>query len=173
MVKFYNVYPILQTVSAELSWSHYVELIEINNSKKRTFYQNKAIVISWSVRELRKQVKNNLFENTSKEKIEEVFKKKLPTTESLEVFQDSYHFQFIESLEKKTEKELEDHILKNIVKFLKTLGNDFTFADRQVPLKIDGETHFIDLVLFHKGIPCNILVDIKSGKLDSRDVADE
>lgn len=112
MVKFHNVYPILHTVCAELSWSHYGLLSEINDPKKRTFYQNKAIANSWGVRELQKQIKNNLFENTSKEKIEETFKTKLPTVEISKVFQDDYNLNFIELPPKRDEKMLEDKIIR-------------------------------------------------------------
>ena len=55
-------------------------------------------------------------------------------------------------------------------KFLKELGEDFAIQGRQVPIKIDNQTHYIDLVLYHIGIPCRVLVDLKIGKLDSRDI---
>ena len=45
-----------------------------------------------------------------------------------------------------------------------------SFLGRQVPIKIDDQTHFIDLVLYHCGIPCKILVDLKIGKIDSGDI---
>ena len=53
---------------------------------------------------------------------------------------------------------------------MKELGKDFAFLERQAPIKIDGETHCIDLVLYHRGIPCVILVELKVRKLDSRDI---
>jgi hypothetical protein len=60
--------------------------------------------------------------------------------------------------------------LDNFEKFLKELGQDFAILGRQVPIKIDRQTHFIDMVLYHRGIPCVVLVDLKIGKLDSRDI---
>jgi hypothetical protein len=68
------------------------------------------------------------------------------------------------------EKELEDKIISNIENFLKELGSDFMFLGRQVPILIDNEKHYIDLVLYHRGIPCVVLVDLKTNKLDSRDI---
>jgi hypothetical protein len=68
------------------------------------------------------------------------------------------------------EKELEDKIVHNIEYFLKELGEDFMFLGRQVPIVIDNQAHYIDLVLFHRSIPCIILVDLKIGRLDSRDI---
>jgi len=165
------VYPIVRTLSGQLSWSHYLDLIEIENDKARAFYQNQTILHSWSVRELRKHIKTNLYENTSKQEIEETFKIKLPAVvDTQTVFKNSYDFQFIELHPQKKEKDLEDKILSNIEHFLKELGEDFCFVGRQTPIKIGGETHHIDLVLYHRGIPCNVLVDLKIGKLKDNDI---
>jgi hypothetical protein len=65
---------------------------------------------------------------------------------------------------------LEKKILDNFEKFLKELGEDFSILGRQVPIKIDNEMHRIDMVLYHRGIPCIVVVDLKIGKLDSRDI---
>lgn len=170
IIKFYRVYPIFRTLSGKLSWSHYVELIEVNEEKKRAFYQNKTVLQSWSVRELRDRIENNLFEKTSPEEIEEVFKTRQPTVRPQQVFKDSYDFNFIGLERHENEKELENRILGNVESFLKELGEGFAFLGRQIPLKIDDATHFIDMVLYQRAIPCVVLVDLKIGKLDSRDI---
>jgi predicted nuclease of restriction endonuclease-like (RecB) superfamily len=169
IVKFYQTYQIFHTVRGELSWSHYRRLIEITDSKKRAFYEQQTGIHSWSVRELQKQIKSQLFENTSQEEIEKIFQIKLPAVKTEKVFKDSFDFTFTK-LENKSERELENKMLANIVKTLKEFGPDFCFLGQQVPIKIDQETHYVDLVLFHKGIPCNVLVELKAGKLESRDV---
>ena len=87
-----------------------------------------------------------------------------------EVFKDTYDFSFVEFQQRESEKELEDKILSDFEKFLKELGEDFCIVGRQRPIKIDGRTHYIDLELYHIGIPCRILVDLKIGRLDSRDI---
>jgi len=170
IVRFYRVYNILQTVSAKLSWSHYVDLIKMEVDKEREFYQNQAILHSWSVRELRRQIQNKLYEHTPQKEIETIFKTTLPAVGTHEVFKDTYDFSFVELEQKESEKELEDKILDNFEKFLKELGGDFCFIGRQQPIKIDNQTHYIDMVLYHRGIPCVILVDLKIGRLDSRDI---
>lgn len=167
IVKFYRVYPIVRTVSGQLSWSHYVDLIEIEDDKKRAFYQNKTALNSWSVRELRKHIKSQLYETSSQKDIEEVFKVKLPTTtDPQKIFKDQYDLRPM-GLQLTTEKDLEDRITSNIVEFLRVMGEDFCFVGRQVPIRIDNEAHHIDLVLYHCGIPCKVLVDLKSGKFCS------
>jgi len=66
-VRFYRVYPIVQTVSAQLSWSHFVVLIYLNNKEERLFYAQHTIQNAWSVRELRRQIRSNLYLNWYKE----------------------------------------------------------------------------------------------------------
>jgi len=157
-------------VSAQLSWSHYVELVDIVDSQERAFYERQAVLYSWSVRELRRQIKNRLYEKTPKKEITETFKTKLPAIRTHEVFKDTYDFSFVELEYREGEKALEDKILSDFEKFLQELGEDFAILGRQQPIKIDNTTHYIDLVLYHRGIPCVILVDLKIGTLDSRDV---
>jgi len=169
IIKFYRIYSIVGALRRQLSWRHYLELIKVDNEKERIFYEQKTIQNSWGYRELHKQVKANLYKNTSPEEIETTFQKKLPTTTAIEIFKNIYDFNFVE-LENKKEKELENKLIENIEQFLKELGNDFAFLGRQVPIKIDSQTHFIDFVLYHVGIPCKILVDLKSGKINSNDI---
>ena len=78
------------------------------------------------------------------------------------------HYRYLTEID--NEKEREDKIFTNFEKFLSELGQDFSILGRQVPAKIDRQTHFIDMVLYHRGIPCVVLVDLKIGKLDSRDI---
>ena len=170
IIKFYRLYENVGSVTRQLSWTHYYYLVDINDNQKRAFYERQTVLHSWSVQALRKQIRNKLYENTSPEKINNVFRAKLPAVAPREVFKSTYDFSFIESQPYKNEKELENEILDNFEKFLKELGEDFYISGRQVPIKIDNDMHYIDLVLYHRGIPCIVLVDLKIGKLDSRDV---
>jgi predicted nuclease of restriction endonuclease-like (RecB) superfamily len=171
IIKFYKVYSIVQTLSAQLSWSHYVELIELSGPKERQFYEQKIIYTSWSIRELRKHIKNKLYQNTDQKEVAGLQRiTGSAVTDLQKLFKPEYNLNFLNISENHQEKELEDKIVNNIVNFLKELGGEFSFLDRQVPILIDGQKHFIDLVLFHRGIPCIVLVDLKAKKLDSRDI---
>jgi len=170
IIKFYRLYPIVGSVIPQLSWTHYYQLVNIDNAKKRSFYENKIIQNSWSVRELLRQIKANLYENTSPKEIQDTFQVKLPAVKTSEIFKDTYNFDFLQLQFGNKEKVVEDLIVNNIEKFLKEIGVDFGFFGRQVPLKIDQETHFIDLVLHNKAIPCTILVDLKLAKITSQDI---
>ncbi len=168
-IKFYKLYPIVHSVSGQLSWTHYRYLIEIENNNKRLFYQNKAIQNSWGIRALRTEIKSGLYENTSEYEIQETFKTTLPAIEPYEVFKEAYNFHFLGLKEFHREKELENKIMLHFEKVLYELGEDFCISGRQVPIKIDGITHKIDLVMYNKAIPCNVLIELKIGKFDSRD----
>ena len=110
------------------------------------------------------------YENTPKKDIQAVFQTQLPAVEPQQVFKETYDFKFIELRPDPDEKELQDKILANLITFLKELGEDFCIRGSQVPIKIDRKTHHIDLVLYHCGIPCNVLVDLKIGKLGNGDI---
>jgi len=171
IVKFYKIYPIVASLMPQLSWTHYYQLIVIENDKERKFYEQKIIVNSWSVRELARQIKSRLYQKTDSKEIEEMFKTKLPAViNAKNIFKPDYDFNFLDIMPNHLEKELETKIVKDIAHFLKELGEDFTFLGHQVPILIDGEKHYIDLVLYHRGIPCIVLVDLKADKLDSRDI---
>lgn len=170
IVKFYRIYSIVGTLSQQLSWSHYIELITVENNEERKFYESQSIRNSWGVRELHKQIKNKLYQKTSPKEIKEAFKTKLPAVIPQKIFKDTYDFTFIELQPHKSERELEMKLIYNFEKLLKELGEEFSILGRQVSIKIDNEMHYIDLVLYHRGIPCIVLVDLKIGKLDSRDI---
>lgn len=171
IIRFYKCYPIVRSLSGQLSQKHYVTLIPIKNQKERKFYEIKTINNSWSFRELAQQIKNKLYQKTDDKEIEDIFKTILPTVINIQkIFKPEYDLNFLAITPTHPEKELETKIVNNIELFLKELGSDFSFLERQAPILIDGQKHFIDLVLFHRGIPCIVLVDLKIGKLDSRDI---
>lgn len=112
IIKFYRVYPIVATLSPQLTWSHYIELIELGNQKERLFYKQKIVASSWSVRELRQNIENHLYQKTDDKEIEEMFKTKLPTVIDIKnIFKPDYDFNFLEITPIHQEKELEIKII--------------------------------------------------------------
>ena len=168
IIRFFRLYEIVATVSPQLSWNHYKELVDIENNKERLFYQNNAINNTWSVRELRIKIKSNLFNNSISNDEKLPARKKQPISNVLEIFKAEYNLGFAGTYQ--NEEELENGIVHNIDSFLRELGHEISYCGRQVPIKIDGLNHYIDILLYHKGIPCNILVELKTKKLDARDV---
>ena len=100
MRKFYLVYPIWKTVSAKLSWSHYLELIKIEEEPKRNFYLREAINARWSVRELQRQKNSLLYERLSlskdKKEILELAQKGQILREGKDLVKDPFVLEFLD-----------------------------------------------------------------------------
>ena len=97
IIQFYRTYPIVRALHGQLSWYHYLELIKVKNEKVRQFYEQKIIQNSWSYRELRQQIKSQLYENTNSQEIDAILKTNLQTITSPEIFKNIYDFRFIET----------------------------------------------------------------------------
>jgi len=163
VVRFYRIYPIVVTVSPQLSWSHYEVLIGIKNKEIRRFYENSSIRNSWSVRELKKRLKNKEHQKARKKgKIIINLQKQIPMAE--EVFKDSYDFKFLDLKQGYKEEDLKDELINKLGKFLQELGSDFFIGRREAPVLIGGNYDKVDLELFHSGLLCYILVEIKTEK---------
>ncbi len=168
MVQFYKTYPIVTSLMSQLSWTHYTVLITIGDDQERRFYEFQTIQSNWSVRQLKKQIKGNLYQRTLKEK-------EITTTISFplapilpeQVFKETYNFDFLQLKNGHSEKQLEEGLLINVERLLLEFGFDFSLAGRQRKIIIDHESHTIDLEFYHRGIPCIILVDLKIGRFKS------
>lgn len=163
IVEFYKVYPILQTVSAELSWSHYVELIRLEGEEKRKFYETQSIRESWSIRELRKRIKANEYEEIKKTgQLIVKLPPRLPSPR--EVFKDVYHWDFLGLEKNHDEKQLEEALLKFIQKILLEFGHGFAFMGSQQKILIAGQWHKVDLIFYHRFLRCTMIVELKTEK---------
>jgi len=161
MVQFYKTYPIVTSVMSQLSWTHYTVLISITDKEKRQFYESQTIKNVWSVRELRRQIKNNLHQRMKKEG--EVMVTPIGRQiEPEEIFKDTYDFEFLNLPEDHSEGELKESLLKQVEDLLQELGSDFFIGRREVPVLIGGNYDRVDLELFHAGLLCYILVEIKT-----------
>lgn len=168
MLQFFRVYSIVSTLSTQLSWSHYQELMLLSDGDERQFYEMQVIQNNWSVRELRSQIRRDLYQRSLKEG-ELTITRRLPFKPILpeQVFKNTYDFDFLELHRGYGERELEEALLSNIEKLLLEFGKDFSLAARQRKIVIDRKTHSIDLEFYHRGIPCIVLVDLKIGKFRS------
>ncbi len=163
MIKFYRTYPIFSAVRRELSWTHYKTLIYTRNREEMLFYETQSIINSWSTRELEKRIRNKEYKKArKKEEIIIRVPKQLPSPE--EVFKDSYDFKFLDLKKGYKEEDLKNELINKLGKFLQELGSDFFIGRREVPILIDGNYDKVDLELFHSGLLCYILVEIKTEK---------
>ncbi|WP_314811679.1 PDDEXK nuclease domain-containing protein [Fusobacterium pseudoperiodonticum] len=180
MRKFFKVYGIPQTLSEEfqfnLSWSHYLILMRIEDIGTRNFYEIEAFENNWSLRELKRQVNSSLYErlvlSKNKEKVKELAVKGQIIEKAQDIIKDPYILEFLGLDEKSdySENKLETEIINKLEMFLLELGKGFTFVGRQVRFTFD-EKHFrIDLVFYNRLLKCFILIDLKIGEVTHQDL---
>ncbi len=176
MRKFYLMYPIWKTVSANLSWSHYLELIKIDEENKRKFYLNECINSKWSVRELQRQRDSLLYErlilSQNKEKVLELAEKGQVLKTGKDLVKDPFVLEFLDIKENTSylESDLEKSILEHLKEFLLELGKGFSFVGNQVRLTLEEDHFYPDLVLYNRLVKCFVIIDLKIGKITHQDI---
>lgn len=172
MRQFYRTFPIRQTLSSELSWSHYNLLMRVKDDKARQFYLEESVKSGWSVRQLERQIGTFYYERLLASQGKEGVKKEIELPEKVEPKDDPYVLEFL-GLEGETsfyEKDLEKAIIKHLQKFLLELGRGFSFVARQQKITLDGKHFFIDLVFYNYILKCFVLVNLKLGELTHQDL---
>lgn len=177
MIQFATHFPnekIVVSMIRQLSWTHILALIPIEDSLKRDFYLQMCIHEKWSVRTFREKIKSMLYERTAiSKKPEETIKKdlaKLKESQNITpdlVFKDPYFLDFLELSDSYSEKDLESSILVELQKFITELGNDFAFMARQKRILIDDRDYYIDLLFYHRRLKSLVTIDLKIGEFEA------
>lgn len=160
----------IATLSQQLSWSHFKELIVLEDTLKIEFYAQMSIAQNWGVRTLRERIDSMLYERTALSKEpDELIKYELDNTkrEHLSknmIFKDPYLLDFLEINDRYLEKDLEDAILRSIEQFIFELGVGFSFIERQKRIIIDGEDFKIDLLFYNRKLKRLVAIDLKIGR---------
>ena len=162
MLNFYVLIKKVQTVSAQLTWSHYIELLKLKDINEINYYICVSENYNLSVRELRNKIKNNEYERLPDET-----KNKLINNEDIEIKDFIKNPIIIKNNNNEilSEKLLQKIILKDISCFLKELGNGFTFIDNEYKIKIGDRYNYIDLLLFNIEFNCYVVVELKVTEL--------
>jgi predicted nuclease of restriction endonuclease-like (RecB) superfamily len=173
MVQFYDVFSegeIVATLSRQLGWSHFKEIIPFKDPLQRNFYVEMCRIEGWSVRTLREKIRSMLFERTAISKQpEDVARAELAALRSEDkltpalVFRDPYILDFLGLKDRYLEKDLEDAILREIESFLIELGDGFAFLGRQKRIQIDSDDFYLDLLFYHRRLKRLIAIDLKLG----------
>ncbi len=159
---------------SQLSFSHFVELIQLDSEIKRRFYEVQVIQSSWSVRALERAINTLLFERTGlatdKRGVIKSHKDKTPET-AKDLLRSPVLLEFLGLKERKkiSENQLEIAIIDHLQDFLIEMGRGFCFEARQRRITFDNEHYYIDLVFYHRILRCNILIDLKVGKFSHAD----
>ena len=163
MRNFYVFFSKSQTMSGQLTWSHYIELLKLVDKEKINYYIKIIEEENLSVRELRQRIKNNEYE-----RLDEEIKKKLKIKEQLKVsdlVKNPIQIRNTSDYNEISEKVLQKLILEDISSFLKELGNGFCFIDNEYKIKIGDRYNYIDLLLFNYEFNCFVVVELKVSEL--------
>jgi predicted nuclease of restriction endonuclease-like (RecB) superfamily len=177
MRRFYLLYPIRDSVRLELSWTHYRVLMRVENVNARQWYTNEAILNTWSVRALERQISvlyyERLLASTEKQgTIKEAQQKTLSMqTDVKDYLRDPYVLDFMNlPYPRVVESDIEQGIIDNLQHFLLELGKGFAFVERQQRISTEDQAFYIDLVFYNFKLKCFLLIDLKLGKLMHQDV---
>lgn len=150
----------------QLSYSHFDELVDIDDSTQRAFYEVECIRGNWSVRELKRQIASLYYERSGlsldKNKLAELAQQGAESQPLLNI-RDPYIFEFLglKPAEVMSESHLEEQLTVKLQEFLLELGHGFCFEARQKRILIGGEHFFVDLVFYHRILKCHVLVELK------------
>lgn len=179
MIRFAETFsdePIVSTLWRQLSWSHFKEIIYINDPLKRDFYAEMCRLERWSVRALREKIDGMLYERTAiSRKPEAVIRHELDTLRANDqmspdlVFKDPYFLNFLGLKDRYIERDLEDAILREIESFILELGTGFAFLARQKRITVDHDDYYIDLLFFHRGLKRLVAIELKLGDFKPAD----
>ena len=178
MRQFYLVFPKVQTLSAQLTWSHYQLLLRIENSATREWYINEAVAANWSVRALERQIGTHYYERilSSKEKelVVNEAKEKMKDLQLTpkDIIKDPYVLEFLDLKDNTNfrESDLESALIDKVQDFLLELGRGFAFVSRQKHIRTELSDFYIDLVFYNYILKCFVIIDLKRGKLSHQDI---
>ena len=171
MAKFHATYPdfqFVQTVSAQIPWSHNIAIIEkVKDDRQRAWYTQETAINSWSYNVLIHQIESRLYERQAVADKVSNFEARLANPQSelaVQTMKDPYIFDFIPFKPDLLEKELEDALLKNVTKLLLELGTGFAFVGNQYHIEVGGDDFYIDLLFYHVKLRCYVVVELKTGE---------
>jgi len=177
MVRFAEVFPdsqIVSTLSRQLGWSHFLEIIPLQDDLQRDFYAEMCRVERWSVRTLRAKVRGMLFERTAlSKKPTQLARKELAALRQEDtltpdlVFRDPYLLNFLGLADTYSEADLEQAILRELENFILELGVGFAFVARQKRIVIDGKDYYLDLLFYHRILGRLVAVELKLGPFEA------
>ena len=173
----YLRYPISQKPSHQLSWSHYVELLKLDDELERSFYEKQAIAERWSVPELKRQKATSLFlrlaASKDKEGILQLAAQGAVVEQPADLLREPYIFEFLKIPEpyRPSESHLEAQLCDHLQQFLLELGKGFTFVGRQYRLTLNNTHYRVDLVFYHRILRCFVLIDLKVNEVQHHDIS--
>lgn len=173
-----DLFKISQTpsINFNLSWSHYLKLMRIKDKNERKFYEIESYKNNWSLRELQRQYDSALYTRLSlsknKEEILQLSERGQIIEKPKDLVKDPYFLEFLGLQEKPnySESDLETALIDKLEHFLLELGTGFTFVARQNRITFEEKHYKIDLVFYNRILKCFVLIDLKIGELQHKDI---
>jgi predicted nuclease of restriction endonuclease-like (RecB) superfamily len=162
--------------SPNLGWTHYRELMHVENKNERLFYEIEAEKEGWDVDHLKRQIHTFLFarllKSRNKKSVMELARKGHQISEPQDAIKNPYILDFLGLPDRDVyhESHIEQAIIDNIQQFLLELGKGFAFVGRQKRMQFDGDYFYADLVFYNCILKCYLLIDLKIGELTHQDV---
>jgi len=163
----------LQQLFQQTSYSHFTELIKLEDEFKRMYYELLILKTHPSVRELRRAIATLAYERTglsvNKKLSFKQIEKKIKPVKAADAIKDFYFFDFLNlpATETIDETDLETALLNHLEKFILELGNGFCFEARQKRILIGDEYFFVDMVFYHRILKCHVLIELKVDKFNA------
>ncbi|MBI5002926.1 DUF1016 domain-containing protein [Candidatus Woesearchaeota archaeon] len=165
MKQFYDLYKQQSKLSAllrQISWTNNLLILsKAKTIQEREFYIRLSIKENYSSRELERQIDSGYFERSviSRKKISAVMRQKRP--ELLEVFKDTYIFDFLDLPKDHSEKDLQIALLNSFKDFVLEFGRDFAFVGEEYRIQVGNNDYFIDLLFYHRSLQCLVAFELK------------
>lgn len=157
-----------------LSFSHLREIMVINDEFERFFYETECIKFGWSVRELRRQIKTNLYVRVGISKKPELLLHQSTDNANMNMLtiKDPFTFEFLglDAKDAVSESDLEQALMDHLQEFMLELGQGFCFEARQKRSIIDDKYFFIDLVFYNRLLHCNVIIELKNDEFRHEDL---
>lgn len=165
-----------EDVPFQLSWSHYLQLMRIENANERNFYEIEAVKSNWSVRTLQRQYNSSLYERLALSKdtsdILRLSTEGNVIAKPQDIIKQPTVLEFlgIEEKAKYVESDLESAIIDKLQKFLLEMGKGYLFEARQKRFTFNEDNFYVDLVTYNRLLHCYVLIDLKVDKLTHQDI---
>ena len=170
MAKFAETYPnreFVQTVSAQIPWSHNIAIIEkVKDPEQRIWYIQKTAENGWSHNVLMHQIESGLYQRQVLVDKVSNFESRLPSPQSelaTQTMKDPYVFDFIPFREEMLERDIEQALVRDVTKLLLELGTGFAFLGNQYHLNVGGDDFYIDLLFYNLNLRCYVVIELKTG----------
>ena len=160
MLRFYEEIKKMQTLSAQLTWSHYVEVLSLHDINEKRYYIKLIEKQHLTVRDLRDRIKNKEYERLPKETKLKLINKD-NKKEIIDEIKNPIIIKNYNKYEEVSEKILQQLILEDIENFMKELGNSFCFIGSEYKIKFDNTYNYIDLLLFNYEYNCFVVIELK------------